>query len=150
MGELIKAEKRLFDARKIRQSKLEILLTDGAFRVRNKQGRLERFHLVVVKDLSCTLYNSAERTRFLVAQWTNERDGVSFSSPSRFGESLKDRRSKKRVPSNNYLCPAAPLRRRRHMQACRCQRRQDRGRCANNHDPWTIIEPTQELIGLID
>ena len=50
-----------------------MLLTNGAFRVRNKQGRFEHIHLIAAKDLSCTLYNSAERTRFLVAQWTNER-----------------------------------------------------------------------------
>ena len=36
------------------------LLTDGAFRVRNKQGRLERIHLVTFKDWSITLGNSAE------------------------------------------------------------------------------------------
>ena len=133
-------------------STIAMLLTNGAFRVRNKQGRFERIHLIAAKDLSCTLYNSEERTRFLVAQWTSERWRIFLSIIIHFGETLKDRRSKKRVPSNNYLCPAAPLAdvARRHSQACRCQRRQDRGRCANNHDLWTIIEPTQELIGLID
>ena len=37
-----------------------MLLTNGAFRVRNKQGRLERIHLVAVKDWFCALSKSME------------------------------------------------------------------------------------------